>query len=327
MIEVRESHSQDEWDEYIVDNQGHPLQLWGWGEVKKKHGWIPDRFFVYDDNERIGAIQILTKTLPLPLRAFSYAPRNAVFHVKQQQSLDAVARAVKAKYKGITLSIEPDTQAFEQPTGWVRATNKILPSETILIDITASEDDIQSHMAKKTRQYIRKSQKNVQIRQIQDESTLQKCLDIYKMTAKRAGFALHDDEYYLDVSREMADHAPLFGSFIDGELVAFLWLAISGSTAYELYGGMNDQGQASRANYALKWHAVTKMKEWGLTKYDFGGVVAGGVATFKQGWSTDSTFFAGTYDKPLSPLYILWSHGLPFAKKAAQRLRKVARRG
>ncbi len=327
MIEVRESLSANEWDEYIVDSQGHPLQLWGWGEVKARHGWKPDRLFVYDNNEIIGSIQVLTKTLPLPFRAFSYAPRNALFHVKQDQALDAVAAFVKRKYKSVALSVEPDSQKFEKPVRWVRATNKILPSETVLIDLTLTEDEIQGVMAKKTRQYIRKSQKDAQVRQVKDEATLLRCLEIYKETAKRAGFALHDDEYYLDVWHEMRDHAPLFASFVDGNPVAFLWLAISGATSYELYGGMNEQGQALRVNYALKWHAITKMKEWGLTKYDFGGVVAGGVATFKQGWVSESTFFAGTYDKPLSPLYVLWSHGLPFAKKTAQRLRRISRRG
>lgn len=327
MIEVRENHSRNEWDEYIVDSHGHPLQLWGWGELKSRHGWKPDRLFVYDDDRVIGAIQVITKSLPLPLRAFSYAPRNTLFHVKQEEALDAVAAFVKQKYKGVALSIEPDSQEFNKPDQWVRATNKILPSETILLDITKSEDEIQSAMTKKTRQYIRKSQKDTQIKQVKDEPTLLKCLEIYKETAKRAGFALHEDEYYLDVWHEMREYTPLFAAFVDNEPVAFLWLAISGATAYELYGGMDGRGQELRANYALKWHAISRMKEWGLTKYDFGGVVAGGVMTFKQGWSTDSTFFAGTYDRPLSPLYILWSHGLPFAKKAAQRLRKISKRG
>jgi lipid II:glycine glycyltransferase (peptidoglycan interpeptide bridge formation enzyme) len=93
-------------------------------------------------------------------------------------------------------------------------------------------------------------------------------------------------------------------------------------TAYELYGGMTDRGQELRANYALKWHAIRKVKEWGLERYDFGGLVAGGVSTFKQQWSPEVTVFAGTFDKPLSPLYNLWSKGLPFAKRTLQKMRR-----
>ncbi|OYW84856.1 hypothetical protein B7Z17_03375 [Candidatus Saccharibacteria bacterium 32-49-10] len=65
-----------------------------------------------------------------------------------------------------------------------------------------------------------------------------------------------------------------------------------------------------------------KSKEWGLKRYDFGGLVVGGVSTFKQGWSSEVSVFAGTFEKPLSPLYSLWSKGLPFAKRTAQKIRR-----
>ena len=114
----------------------------------------------------------------------------------------------------------------------------------------------------------------------------------------------------------------MFASYIDDAPVAFLWLAISAETAFELYGGMNEQGAELRANYALKWHAIRKTKEWGIATYDFGGLVEGGVTTFKEGWSEGTVDLAGTYDKPLSPLYGLWNKGLPAAKKIVRTIRK-----
>ena len=326
MSTVRECKSADEWDEYILENGGHPLQLWGWGELKGRHGWRADRLFVEEGGTVIAGYQVLTKRLPLPFRAFSYVPRATLFHVKQSDTLDAAATYMKQTRKSVALSVEPDTLTFDKPAGWVRATNKILPAETVLLDLNKDEADLQAAMAKKTRQYIRKSGQDVVIQTVTDRDEVMKCLDIYQKTAQRAGFALHDTSYYLDVLETMKDHAPLFAAYVDNEPVAFLWLAISGETAYELYGGMNDIGQKLRANYALKWHAIQKTKSWGLTKYDFGGIVAGGVATFKAGWTDESTHFAGTYDKPLSPLYVLWSHALPFAKKAAQKARKLIKK-
>jgi peptidoglycan pentaglycine glycine transferase (the first glycine) len=145
---------------------------------------------------------------------------------------------------------------------------------------------------------------------------------LYRQTSARAGFNLHSNQYYLDVFTQMQDYSPIFVAFEDETPIAFLWLAISGETAYELYGGMNDRGQELRANYALKWHAIRKVKEWGLSRYDFGGLVAGGVSTFKQNWSADSTVFAGTFDKPLSPFYALWSKGLPFAKRVVHTIQR-----
>jgi lipid II:glycine glycyltransferase (peptidoglycan interpeptide bridge formation enzyme) len=109
---------------------------------------------------------------------------------------------------------------------------------------------------------------------------------------------------------------------LDDQPIAFLWLAISADVAYELYGGMNEDGQRLRANYALKWYAIRKVKEWGLSDYDFGGLVVGGVSVFKQGWASEETVLAGTFDKPLSPTYPLWSKVLPGAKSVLQKLRR-----
>ncbi|OJU88113.1 hypothetical protein BGO17_04030 [Candidatus Saccharibacteria bacterium 49-20] len=323
MIELQRCSDKEQWDEYVLELGGHPLQLWSWGQVKSGHGWVAERVFAYDEDKVVGAAQVLIRRLPLPLRAFSYIPRGPLAEDEyKDEFLDKLAVLVKRDHHAVALSIEPDTTAFEKPEGWVRATNKVLSAETIMLDTTKSESDLLADMAKKTRQYIRKSGADVKIRQIKKREDIEECLKIYQQTAARAGFNLHNTQYYLDVFIQMQDHSPIFAAYNGEEIVAFLWLAISESTAYELYGGMNELGQDLRANYALKWHAIKKVKEWGLSHYDFGGLVAGGVSNFKQGWASEVTVLAGTFDKPLSPLYTLWSKGLPFAKKALQTVRR-----
>jgi peptidoglycan pentaglycine glycine transferase (the first glycine) len=89
---------------------------------------------------------------------------------------------------------------------------------------------------------------------------------------------------------------------------------------------MNDKGQELRANYALKWHAIRKCKEWGIDRYDMNGLLNDGVSTFKQGFADHEDMLAGTHDYPLSPLYTAWSKGLPTAKKTIRRVKKILRR-
>lgn len=322
MIELRVCSDKNEWDDYVLASKGHPLQLWGWGQVKSSHGWSAERLLAYDDDEIVGGAQVLIRKLPSPLGSFAYIPRGPLGGEATSEVLDAIAARIKSLHRAITLSVEPDMEVFEAPGGWVRSTNKILSPETILLDIAKSESDLLSDMAKKTRQYIRKSASDVTIRQARSRDDIDTCLDLYRQTATRAGFNIHSDQYYIDIFSQMKDHSPIFIAESKGQAVAFLWLAISADTAYELYGGVSEDGQSLRANYALKWHAIKKTREWGLSRYDFGGMVAGGVATFKQGWAKSETVLAGTYDKPLSPFYVLWSKGLPFAKKTVQRLRR-----
>jgi lipid II:glycine glycyltransferase (peptidoglycan interpeptide bridge formation enzyme) len=104
--------------------------------------------------------------------------------------------------------------------------------------------------------------------------------------------------------------------------VAFLWLAISASTAFELYGGVTDRGQELRANYALKWYAVRKAKEWGIEKYDMNGLLNDGVSNFKRGFANHEDQLVGTYERPLSPLYLVWTKALPVSKKIIQKIRR-----
>jgi len=323
MIELQRCSDKEQWDDYILEHGGHPLQLWGWGQVKAGHGWVAERIFAYDGDAIVGAAQVLIRHLPTPFRAFAYIPRGPLFDEGHKDDfLSKIETLVKRDHHVVALSIEPDTYEFEKPAGWVHSTNKILSPETILLDTTKSESELLADMAKKTRQYIRKSGADVKIKRAKGREDLEACLAIYRDTATRAQFNLHADQYYLDVFIQMQDFSPIFIAY-DGETpVSFLWLAISATTAYELYGGMNERGQELRANYALKWHAIKKVKEWGLSRYDFGGLVAGGVSNFKQGWSSEVTTLAGTFDKPLSPLYTLWSKGLPFAKKTVQKVRK-----
>ena len=325
MIELQKCTDKEQWDDYILEHEGHPLQLWGWGQVKAGHGWSAERVFAYDSEDKVvGAAQILIRKLPLPFRSFAYVPRGPIVEKAHQiELLEGLANLVKRDYRSVALSVEPNSFEFDVPAGWKRSTNKILSADTMLLDITKSESDLLADMAKKTRQYIRKSAaEGITIKQIHTRDEIEGCLHIYRQTAERANFNLHQNQYYFDVFNLMEDNSPVFAAYLEGKPVAFLWMSISADVAYELYGGMNEDGQRLRVNYALKWHVIRKVKEWGLSQYDFGGLVVGGVSVFKQGWASQETSFAGTFDKALSPAYYLWSKGLPKAKAILQRIRR-----
>lgn len=325
MIELQRCVSQEVWDEYILENGGHPLQLWGWGQVKSAHGWTADRLLGYDDEKIVAAAQVLTRKLPLPLRAFSYVPRGPVGEQgSNPEFLNALGTFVKRENKSVALSIEPDSEEFTAPTNWKKTTNRILPAQTIILDLKQSDSDLLAAMVKKTRQYIRKSAASgITIKPVKTRNELDKCLAIYHATSKRAKFDVHSDQYYIDVFNLLSDNSPVFAAYVDNDPVAFLWLAISADTSFELYGGMNDIGQELRANYALKWHAIRKVKEWGLSRYDFGGLINDGVSTFKRSWSDHEVELAGTFELKLGAAYGLWDKGLPAAKKLFRSIRSV----
>lgn len=327
MISLRTCDDRGEWDDFVLENDGHPLQLWGWGATKELHGWKAERLLAYDlDGELVGAAQVLLRNLPWPFKNLAYVPRGPVLSVERaEEVLDALSNHARSQFGAVVLTIEPDWAELPQISkGWQKSSNMILIPNTLILDLNKSEEELLAPMSKKTRQYIRKSgsEESVEIRQVKSREELEKCMQIYHQTAQRAGFALHDDQYYYDVFENLDDASPVFAAYKDGWPIAFLWLAISAHTAFELYGGMNDEGQELRANYALKWHAITKMKEWGIDRYDMNGLVSDGVSNFKRGFADHEDTLVGTFDKPLSPLYIFWSKALPFAKKIVHALKR-----
>lgn len=327
MISLQPCERREEWDDYVLENDGHPLQLWGWGETKAAHGWRVERVLAYDlDKQPIGGAQLLIRQLPWPFKSLVYVPRGPIVHAELiPDFLEALANYARSQYRAVAVSIEPDWPELTLlPKGWRRAVNTILIPQTLILDLTKTEEELLAAMAKKTRQYIRKSgnEEGLTVRKVKTREELEQCMAIYHDTAKRAGFALHDDQYYYDVFDNLGEASPVFAAYHDGQPVAFLWLAISASTAFELYGGMDDRGQELRANYALKWHAITKTREWGIERYDMNGLVSDGVSTFKRGFADHEDFLVGTYDKPLSPLYSLWTKALPAGKKIVRTLKR-----
>lgn len=327
MISLRTCDNREEWDDFVLEQGGHPLQLWGWGEVKAAHGWRVERVLGYNmDQHIIGGAQVLIRKLPWPLRALAYVPRGPVSAVEQApEFLEALASYAKSHYRTVTLTIEPDWIELPSLLGenWRPSDNTILIPRTLILDLTKTEEELLAPMAKKTRQYIRKSGgvEDLVVQQVKGKEYLDECLAIYHQTADRAGFALHDDQYYYDIFDKLGEASPVFAAFHGGQPVAFLWLAISADTAFELYGGMNDKGQELRANYALKWHTVLKMKEWGIERYDMNGLLNDGVSTFKQGFADHEDMLVGTYDRPLSPLYFVYTKVLPLGKKLIRSLK------
>ena len=321
---ITQCENKHQWDDYVNDFGGHPLQLWGWGEVKSAHNWRALRLTWQDDGIIKGGAQVLIRTLPGPFKRLVYLPRGPFGGLGDSATAMAeLVNYVKTEVGGILITAEPDWAAVQWGSGWRKSANTILIPNTLILNLNNTEEALLADMTKKTRQYIRKSERDgVTVRQIKDIAELPEVLAVYKDTAARAGFALHGDDYYRDIFTLLGENNLLFGAYYEGALVSFVWSAISSSTAFELYGGMSVKGQELRANYALKWHAVRKCKEWGLARYDMNGLLNDGVSAFKEGFASHKDTLAGTYDYPLSPLYSIWAKTLPWGKKVARKFKK-----
>ena len=327
-MHLSEITDQPTWDELVSTHPwGHPLQLWGWGEAKRANGWVVHHLAFKHDDTVIAMAQILLWRIPKAHYNIAYIPRGPVIapdSTHRNELLSLLADWAR-DHDALYLRIEPAWCDVELPSIWHRAHNQIQLAETYTIDLTKSYDELMEPMAKKNRQYIRKAER--------DGVTVERATDIepmyrlYEETSMRAGFGLHSKEYYTDLMSELGDHNYLYYALAEGQPVAFLWLAEAGKTAYELYGGVDATGQELKANYFLKWYAMTAMKELGLTKYDLNGRLNEGVGQFKVGFAPDETDYIGTYDYIFNRLgYHLWERLWPLAKPIGRRIQKALKK-
>jgi lipid II:glycine glycyltransferase (peptidoglycan interpeptide bridge formation enzyme) len=130
---------------------------------------------------------------------------------------------------------------------------------------------------------------------------LQEFNRIYRSTADRAGFVARQPSYYERVWKAFAPngHVRLSFATMQGERVATLFHFLCGERAVESYGGMTDAGADARANYLLKWTAISDFALDGFRVYDMWGLATGGIRQFKEGFGGTDVEYVGARDLPL----------------------------
>lgn len=324
-MSVSEVIDEQAWDSLVMHNNGHPLQLSGWGKVKKAHGWETHRVQLSGSQWR-GA-QILLRSLPFPFRSIAYVPRGGAGQWNAQD-YDELARYVKTIFGSVCLTIEPDNESIDLSSKWKRSPNHILIPRTLILDLTKTEDELLADISSKRRYDIRKSTTKItRFGTITTKQEFDACLELYHQTAARAGFPLHDDVYYRDIFEMCAEQSCIMAAWGEkDELLAFTWFVVSEQTAFELYSGINDTGQQIRANYGLKWWCITEMRRRGVARYDFNGLLNDGISSFKKSFGSTETILVGSFDASLSPWYGVYSHVLPTGKKISRNMRKLLKR-
>jgi len=300
----------EQWDNLVRDHHGHPLQLFGWGEVKSATGSWTTAHLANDSN----FAQILIRKTPLG--RFGYIPRGNNFDSDFLRKLKSFA-----KKEGLfMLRFEPNVKATDWRHKLKQARDHVLLARTIQLDLTKSEEELLAAMDAKTRQYIRRSQRDngIVIRPAV-KGDLDRILEIYRATATRANFPIHPDKYYQTIFTKMADNNHIYVAEIASSVEAFLWCVKTPEVCIELYGGATDIAFKHRANYALKWRVILAAKGLSMPckAYDMNGLLNDGISKFKLGFSGGAeTHLAPTSDLVISPIrYFFFATLLPIYKR------------
>jgi len=358
------------WNEIISKlPDPHFLQTYEWGQVKAKYGWAPyyavwtadGKFTVSQTTENwsldtgniVAAALILKRTA---LRRFSifYAPKgplmdwtNESLRKRVLDDLQSFAKKQGAIFlkldpdvvlgRGVPASVDEVTENSGQAVmsdlrrrGWVESSDQIQFKNTVMVDLSASEEDILMRMKQKTRYNVRLAEKKgvtVRVGSVDDLPMLYK---MYAETSVRDGFVIRDEEYYMTVwklfmSGDTISNYQLpitipFIAEVDNEPVAAIFLFTFAGRGYYVYGMSRDKHREKMPTYLLQWAAMKHSKAHGCQTYDLWGAPdvfdesdsMWGVYRFKEGLGGEVVRTLGAYDfAPSKFWYAMYSDVMP----------------
>lgn len=346
--------SPQEWNEIISQlPDPHFLQTWEWSQVKETNGWQGLPFIWKDPQNKIVAAATILKKQILR-RAFAaqlcilYSPKGPLLDWGNESLRARVLNDLQsfAKKQGaIFLKLDPDIvlgrgvpqsendvpdntgQAVKSELtrrGWRYSSEQIQFQNTVLMDLTLSEEDMLAKMKPKTRYNVRLAEKkgvNVRIGTSDDLPMLYK---MYAETSVRDGFVIRDEAYYMTVWKLFMQSSepttiPLIAD-VDGEAVAGLFLFMFAERTYYVYGMSRNIHREKMPTYLLQWEAMKYAKSHGCKVYDLWGAPdvfdesdsMWGVYRFKEGLGGEVIRTVGAYDfAPNKLWYKLYTEIMP----------------
>lgn len=329
----------------------HFLQTYEWGQVKAKYGWRPI-YLVWDEQGKMKEERTDLSSFVFPVQAaclvlkrtafrrFSifYAPKgplvdwtNEPLRKRVLDDLQSFAKKQGAIFlkldpdvvlgRGVPVSVGEVTENSGQAVrsdlmrrGWVESSDQIQFKNTVMVDLSASEEDILMRMKQKTRYNVRLAEKKGVTVRSGDLSDLPMLYKMYAETSVRDGFVIRDEEYYMTVWKSYMENVerltfnvpfavPLIAE-VDGEPVAAIFLFMFAGRGYYVYGMSRDKHREKMPTYLLQWAAMKHAKAHDCLTYDLWGAPdvfdesdsMWGVYRFKEGLGGEVARTLGAYD-------------------------------
>jgi len=348
------------WDRAVLALPNpHVLQSWTWGAFKSRQGWEASRMLLQEGGQTVAAASMLCRKAPRLPFTICYVPKGPLLDwtdtelaARVLSELEGLARQRQA----IFAKIDPDVYYGDAPAfsprpvnaslmarllearGWRFSAEQIQFRNTVLLDLSPTEEALLAAMRQKARYNVRLAmRRGVTVRHVSaanGSAPLTPALDVfyrlYAETSRRDGFIIRPPGYYQDVWQSFLEQgqAHLLLAEVEGETVAGLMLFTFGQTAWYLYGASSSRQRKHMPNQLLQWAAIRQAKAVGCTLYDLWGAPdrldesdpMWGVVRFKLGLGGQLARGLGAWDFPvqrlayglyttLMPRYLDWQRG------------------
>lgn len=302
--------TKEEWNKFIIENDGSFLQSFEWGEFQKglqKKTW---RFLIKEKDKVIAEAQVIKETFSFGKSLF-YIPFGPCFSQDlflkgKKEVLNLILKQFKnlaKKEKAIFLKIEPFSPLPKLPEA-NNSQKRFQPQKTLLLNLkNKTAEEIFQQFHQKTRYNIRLAEKkgvevistyNLQLTPKENlrfptgQATNNYFNAFYKLvqrTAKRDKFTPYPKSYYQKLLEETG--AYLFLAKYKERIIAANIVIFFGKEAIYLHGASNHKYRKLMAPHLLQWTQIKEAKKRDCAVYDFWGIDEKkwpGLTRFKKGF-------------------------------------------
>lgn len=288
---VLEAEDREKCNSFV---QKHPLgtihQLYEWGEFQAK---TPGRSkfwaVIFEEKNQIQASAlIIRQDLPLG-KSWLYCPRGPLVDYSNAAHVEPVFQKITDIAKeenAVFLRFDPPlTQGAFPGLKSRKAHAHYQPESTLIVDLSAEEDEILKQMKPKGRYNIKVAQKHDV--SIKESDNVEAFYKIFKETTRRDQFSGHSKEYYQDMMKALHPQAKLFLAYYNNRPLAGAIVTYFGDTATYYFGASSSENRNTMAPYLLHWHIMQDARKQGYKKYDLFGVAPEGVKNHPWSGVTD----------------------------------------
>ncbi len=304
----------DYWNQFVIINSSPSsfLQSWQWGEFQQALG---NKLYRIEIEDLLKA-QAIVKKLPLS-RSYLEIPKGPIIEkskIKNQKSkiwgqFISDLRKIGRKERAVLARINPPIPILPLPEGKMKRgwegegewrkpeilLRQTEPEDTVLVDLSKSEDELLQNMHEKSRYNIRLAQKKgVKVRiATQDKQAFENFLDLLGETAKRDKIVswpserfwkfrerfMHSispparggDEEGVGENRLIPKTELLVGELEDKILAAAIVMLFGDAGTY-LYAASSAENRPANAPSLVLWEAIKLAKARGMRWFDMWGI-------------------------------------------------------
>ena len=282
-----------------------------WSDLQAQEGQKISTKAVVNDGQIVALFNVIKKKMLGGY--FFYLPRGPVFtpglDANQVSDVWSCINKNFAQAGAIFYRVESE---LIPPQG--RKTIDLQPAETLILDLSNSEEELLRHMHQKTRYNIRLAgKKEVSVRQ-GAASDFAAFWRLMKATGDRDQFGIHSEKHY-QVLLGNQDFVKLFVAEYNHQVVAAGLFAFYLNKVTYLHGASDYQNREVMAPYILQWEVIKHAQAGNYQYYDFYGISEQkwpGVTRFKLGFGGRRVIYPGTYDVVLKKyhyyFYLIMRH-------------------